>query len=544
MDTGAPALQYNHIELFAGCGGLSLGLDRAGFELLFANELSPMASESFAYNFFSEDFEDLASSKKLPKKTLWLSSQFNNLKQRLRENPFNYPAINSTESHSDLPHDGNDLYGKLIVGNIVELNKIIDGNNNLKHIIRSGFGLGGVDLVSGGPPCQSFSMAGMRKKNCEKNTLPWEFATFVNYAKPKVALLENVTGILRPFKDDNGEQFYAWFEVAKVFASIGYVPICLHVNARMAGVPQNRPRFIMVNIREDVCHKIIKNIDAKGIDYKIFMNSLQFYLNVKKDQKNVLLDSLSCYDAASGKNIDIFKESIFLRHLITNDFNNAISVSDALDDIKQHNPSKKSEYVQRLNRTFKKTIKQTDSILFNHEFRSNSHIVKCRFRIYQVLQQINDRSITKNIVSVMKGEINKISEEAWEKVSIYSFINDNNHPIVFTEKYNFESYLRKFPTKKQTQKALSPHLPAPAALSIPDDACHYDENELRVLTVREMARIQSFPDDFIFRSKITTGGQMRKFEVPQYTQVGNAVPPLLGLALGETIKSILDLYNV
>ncbi|NLJ92450.1 MAG: DNA (cytosine-5-)-methyltransferase, partial [Aeromonadales bacterium] len=82
--------------------------------------------------------------------------------------------------------------------------------------------------------------------------------------------------------------------------------------------------------------------------------------------------------------------------------------------------------------------------------------------------------------------------------------------------------------------------PAPAALSIPDDACHYDEKELRVLTVREMARIQSFPDDFVFRSKVTTGGQMRKFEVPQYTQVGNAVPPLLGVKLGMCVAEILS----
>jgi DNA (cytosine-5)-methyltransferase 1 len=55
-----------------------------------------------------------------------------------------------------------------------------------------------------------------------------------------------------------------------------------------------------------------------------------------------------------------------------------------------------------------------------------------------------------------------------------------------------------------------------------------------------MARIQSFPDNFVFRSKITTGGQMRKFEVPQYTQVGNAVPPLLGIALASVVAGLLD----
>jgi DNA (cytosine-5)-methyltransferase 1 len=88
---------------------------------------------------------------------------------------------------------------------------------------------------------------------------------------------------------------------------------------------------------------------------------------------------------------------------------------------------------------------------------------------------------------------------------------------------------------------LIPHQPAPAALSIPDDACHY--SDLRTLTVREMARIQSFPDNFKFLSKVTTGGQMRKFEVPQYTQVGNAVPPLLGYALGQSIKYLIDLNH-
>lgn len=55
-----------------------------------------------------------------------------------------------------------------------------------------------------------------------------------------------------------------------------------------------------------------------------------------------------------------------------------------------------------------------------------------------------------------------------------------------------------------------------------------------------MARIQSFPDDFVFKSKITTGGKNRRFEVPQYTQVGNAIPPILGSALGRVIKNILE----
>ena len=82
-----------------------------------------------------------------------------------------------------------------------------------------------------------------------------EFANFVEKFKPKLVLLENVTGILRAFQD-GGKKYHAWVEVAKAFVQKGYLPLCLHVNARYAGVPQNRPRFIMIGVREDVFKKI------------------------------------------------------------------------------------------------------------------------------------------------------------------------------------------------------------------------------------------------------------------------------------------------
>lgn len=75
--------------------------------------------------------------------------------------------------------------------------------------------------------------------------------------------------------------------------------------------------------------------------------------------------------------------------------------------------------------------------------------------------------------------------------------------------------------------------------SIPDDFIHYSEP--RIMTVRESARIQSFPDDYVFLGKYTTGGDRRKHDVPRYTQVANAVPPLfaelVGLVLQEIIKN-------
>ena len=78
---------------------------------------------------------------------------------------------------------------------------------------------------------------------------------------------------------------------------------------------------------------------------------------------------------------------------------------------------------------------------------------------------------------------------------------------------------------------------APTITNMPDDYLHYQEP--RIMTVRECARIQSFPDWYVFRSKYTTGGQMRKKEVPRYSQVGNAIPPLFAMQAGLVLKEML-----
>jgi DNA (cytosine-5)-methyltransferase 1 len=141
---------------------------------------------------------------------------------------------------------------------------------------------------------------------------------------------------------------------------------------------------------------------------------------------------------------------------------------------------------------------------------------------------------------LLKGKVEHLPNAALMEMLTYHYLDHDEQLNHFNDKHSLETYLLQHQTKKQTQKALIATKPAPAALSIPDDACHYHQEELRTLTVREMARIQSFPDNFVFRSKVTTGGKMRRFEVPQYTQVGNAVPPLLGRALGLTIRALLQ----
>jgi DNA (cytosine-5)-methyltransferase 1 len=95
----------------------------------------------------------------------------------------------------------------------------------------------------------------------------------------------------------------------------------------------------------------------------------------------------------------------------------------------------------------------------------------------------------------------------------------------------------RFGLKKRALRVLDPDRPSPTITSMPDDLIHYSEP--RTLTVRENARLQSFPDWFSFHGKYTTGGHRRKKEVPRFTQVANAVPPLVARAVGEMLAALM-----
>lgn len=88
-------------------------------------------------------------------------------------------------------------------------------------------------------------------------------------------------------------------------------------------------------------------------------------------------------------------------------------------------------------------------------------------------------------------------------------------------------------TKKRNYTVMSPDTQSMTITTMPDDYVHYASD--RSLTVREMARLQSFDDSFVFQGKRTTGGDRRKLEIPQFTQVGNAVPPLMARAIATEI---------
>lgn len=88
-------------------------------------------------------------------------------------------------------------------------------------------------------------------------------------------------------------------------------------------------------------------------------------------------------------------------------------------------------------------------------------------------------------------------------------------------------------SQKRNYVVLNPEGQSPTVCTMPDDFIHY--SAFRPTTVREMARLQSFDDSFVFQGKRQTGGNNRQSEIPQYTLVGNAVPPLMAKAIANEI---------
>ena len=497
------------MELFAGCGGLSLGLEAECWNLELANELSPMAAKTFAYNHLG-----------------WSDSLAVE----------GSPVVKVGDLHSVEVKDW--AKKKLVVGDVVTL---VDQLRERPPLLKR---LEGVDLISGGPPCQGFSLAGKRVERDEKNRLPYAFVDLVELVQPRIVVLENVEGITRAFKNDGGSK-PPWLEIAKAFAQVGYAPICFLLNAKFFGVPQSRLRFVMIGVRQDQEEQIMIKLEAGSTESRrVYSMAFDFVRDI-----NVPIEIVTMAGEVNELERRFCDANLFPK------VNSClVTVKEAIDDLKgngvfdkggvtPHLTKNLSSYVVGLNSTFRDVLHaplERVSGMRNHELRKHKSHIRLRFRLSQIvaLEGVDKQKELASVISGRTAPSEELLSLLWSGLSCSKELVQKELDIRSPEELGL--YLPRIRSKKQIQRPLSAGRPAPAQLTIPDDLCHYDSTEPRVLTVREMARIQSFPDGFIFRAKVTTGGENRKKEVPQYTQVGNAVPPLLGRAIGSLAHRLLD----
>jgi len=404
-----------YIDLFSGCGGLSLGLGNAGWQGIFAVEKDAMAFETFKHNMLDGGTYD----------------------------HFDWPAW--------LPQKATTIQ------TLIE-----------KHAEKLSSLRGKVDLIAGGPPCQGFSMAGMRNPDDPRNQLSEQYINMVELIQPTFLVLENVRGFNAAFKNGNGKSAkIPYSQIVKGrLEKLGYTVFSDYLNTQDFGVPQQRTRFIMIGVKSDSL--------KKGVSPFSLLNGLRAGFLGSKGLPN---RSITVKEAIND--LEISKSRAKLIHHSGSEQNGFKKID--------YTPPKKPNAYQALIRKGIKSYKPNSLRLARHK---PTTIDK-----FQLIQQICRPGVV----------LGKAEKE-----------------IVGT--------------RKQAICVLASNKPSKTLTTLPDDLLHYKEP--RILTVRESARIQSFPDDFDFKGKYTTGGKMRTKECPRYTQVGNAVPPLLGEAIGQLIAKL------
>lgn len=336
-----------------------------------------------------------------------------------------------------------------------------------------------VDLVAGGPPCQGFSSLGRRNSRDPRNLLVHDYLWFVRQIQPRFILLENVAGMAADF------------------------------NVSADGKPRSGPR-------KSGASKLLEGLKAdyliataeifRASDYGVPQRRPRFIaIAVHRDSA---LPSLSDDDLqALAQGLHRKCRARFLRSKGLTQ-NERVSCADAISDLE---------------------TSTNDIVDYDERGRFKRIVYKGPRTKYQ---------------KEMHGQLNGITPDS---------LRLPNHTREIRARFEFIHGLaskgeiaagRNICREILTDAGVSKHIfaildrstPARTISTLPDDYLHYSEP--RILTVRENARLQSFPDWFEFKGKYTTGGSRRKKECPRYTQVGNAVAPRFAEYLGQFLVSL------
>lgn len=393
---------YNFIDLFAGCGGLSEGFYKQEFKALTHVEIDHFACET--------------------------------LKTRMK-----YYGYNDVEnSVLELDITSKDVISKI--------SKVVGKKD--------------VDLIIGGPPCQSFSTLGRAKDgdgmvNDPRNFLFESYIKVLDKFKPKFFVFENVTGLLSA--KINGEHI-----VTKILKELGKnykvvsKPNSMVLNSADYGVPQIRKRVIIIGVRKDI------DVSPEYI-----------YGSIKKTH---------CDSSEIG----------------TNKLKKYVTVKEAISELPKLKPGEGQKSI---------SFNPKDDNDFLKHIRPNSK--------YELLDHV---SRTHNDLDVKRYVA--MSKNKWDFSELLEKSPDLNHPKarVFNNSYVVQHW-------DSPSKTIIAHLYKDGNQFI-----HPDYKQGRTLTPREAARLQSFPDDFVFEGSKTQ----------QFKQIGNAVPPLFAEAIAKSIKQILN----
>lgn len=352
-----------------------------------------------------------------------------------------------------------------------------------------------IDLMIGGPSCQGFSRAGRRDKSDPRNMLFGEYVRVISEIRPKYIVLENVEGFVDMqflgYEGITGVKYPDGSVTPDILRNelrlIGYNTLEPRIlNAADYGVPQRRNRIIFIGYRDDMVPPNYPDPTVTPDQYLTLQDAIGDLIT-DSEVKDKVNRELTQYqkDSINGRTPGVDGKPI---------------------------PSDKT---------------------MNTELSRITKIVEERFTLFEpgetgtylkkrVMSEGIDISDKPELIKLCSDQLGMGADEVIELFRSGDVTKEQAEVLL---------------TKKNIRQRWSPDQPSATVVTIADD--YISPWEPRTFSVREMARCQSFDDSFEFLGKRTTGGLLRRVEIPQYTQVGNAVPPLLAKAIALEIKKCL-----
>jgi len=468
------------LDLFAGCGGISLGFHRAGFQISAAIENDPWAAWSHASNFYRDGQP-----------------------QAIAESHARARDITRTEPASLLKELG----------------------VKTRHDKA-------IDIVVGGPPCQAFARVGRAKlreiaehpeafKLDPRSNLYLRYLQYVRELRPLAILMENVPDVLN----------YGGHNIARetcdTLADLGYVCRYTLLNAVFYGVPEMRERMFLIAYHEELSKQPEFPKPSHFIELpRGYESSRQVALQTIH---NDLFDKDQFYYPTPG---------------CENVRRKAVTAREALEDlppITEHLEGK----LKRGPRRFEQLVPYAKDVGLTAyakemrkwpEFEGNcgvyDHVIRSLPRDYPIFRRMNPGDqypeAHQHAMALFKEKLSRFrrnGKRIREKSADYQELRDATVPP-----YD----VGKFPNKWRKIEADLPARTLMAHLGKDSYShIHYDSDQARTISVREAARLQSFPDGFVFKGTMN----------PAFRQIGNAVPPLLAFRIALEMRDALEILR-
>lgn len=418
------------IDLFAGAGGLSEGFYQEDFKSLVHVEIDNHACET--------------------------------LRERMRFYDYNEDVIDQAVLNGDMTNPN-------IIQEIERRVRFVENAlrraNNLEELGENDPIDNIVDVVVGGPPCQSFSTAGRARdphgmRNDPRNFLFENYIHILEHFQPQIFVFENVVGLLSA----NVNNELVINTIFERMNEVGYnvlneleIRSNIVLNSVHYGVPQTRKRVIIIGVRNDL------NI-----------NPIDIYRMIEKTHygpDEEALDGLIQY----------------------------VNVRDAISDLPRLKPGQGEDdihFIPEMLNDYTQNIRDIDfDRLYNHMARNHN------------AQDIQRYTL--------------MSENEWTLRELLDHHPELDNGRAFGNSYVVQNW-------ELPGRTIIAHLYKDGNQFI-----HPDHTQGRTFTVREAARIQSFPDNFRFMGSRTQ----------QFKQVGNAVPPIMARSIARAVNEALERLN-